>query len=205
MDKLGRVGLIARFKPLHNGGALMLEAVCERAGHVVIGIGSCNKYNARNPFTADESKDMVDKFLTGRFSNYSFISVPDFGHIPKYSDGQMWREYIFNTYGELDHFVSGNDYVSELLKNNYDIIHPASLISRDKQVRLRATEVRIEMARFGNWKELVPENVAGYLESSGLVDRFRREFGLETLGEMFEGNYSERESVDQEKSHVGEI
>ena len=204
-DKIGRVGLIARFKPLHNGGALMLESVCEKAYHVVIGIGSSNKYNARNPFTVDESKEMIDRFLAGRFSNYSFVSVPDFGHIPEYSDGQKWREYILENYGELDHFITSNDYVRKLLEKDYDIIHPASLIPKEKQFMLRATQVRVEIARDGNWKDLVPEKVAEYLEEKALVGRFRKEFGLETIAAMIDQNYSGHEDASQEKAHVGEV
>ena len=91
MTKLGKTGLIARFKPLHNGAALMLEQVCMQADHVIIGIGSCNKYNARNPFTADESRAMVDLYLRQRFSNYEFINVLDYGQIQAYKNGRRWR------------------------------------------------------------------------------------------------------------------
>ena len=91
--KLGRVGVIGRFKPLHNGGALMLDAICENADHVVIGLGSSNKYNLRNPFTGDESAGMIEAYLSPRFSNYELIHVPDFGHIQEFSDGKKWKEY----------------------------------------------------------------------------------------------------------------
>lgn len=54
--KFRKLGAIGRFKPLHLGAAAMLEALCENAEEVVIGIGSSNKYNLRNPFTAEESR-----------------------------------------------------------------------------------------------------------------------------------------------------
>lgn len=59
MKTLGAVGFIGRFKPLHNGAALALETLCEQADKVKIGIGSVNKYNLRNPFTAEESQEMI--------------------------------------------------------------------------------------------------------------------------------------------------
>jgi hypothetical protein len=37
------------------------------------------------------------------------------------------------------------------------------------------------MARGEDWRALVPPAIAGYLDRNGLVDRFRREFGLATL------------------------
>ena len=127
--KFKRVGLIGRFKPLHLGGAVMLECVCENAEHVVIGIGSSNKYNVRNPFKAHETKDMINAFLSTRFSNYEIIYVPDSGHIPEFKDGQKWRKYVLEYFGKLDCFISGNDYVRELLKNG---AHPNL---RDKRGR----------------------------------------------------------------------
>src|SRR3989344_6572629 len=121
---LGKVGLIARFKPLHIGAARMLEAVCSNADYVTIGIGSSNKYNLRNPFTASESEEMVHAFLKNRFSNYNVVHVPDFAHIPEYADGEKWKSYIIENFGDIDFFVSSNPFVTDLLKDSYKIIHP---------------------------------------------------------------------------------
>ena len=59
-------------------------------------------------------------------------------------------------------FVSANNYVSKLLSEDYKIIHPASLIPSEKWILVRATEVRVEMAKSGNWKRLVPNVVVNY-------------------------------------------
>ena len=207
MKKFGTIGVIGRFKPLHKGGAVMLETICEKAEHVKIGLGSCNKYNMRNPFTAKESRNMIDLFLSPRFSNYSTLFITDYAHISEYKDGKKWVEEVIKQYGPLDAFISGDEYVSDLLKDNYKIIHPADLIPRDKQIRLRATTVRVEMAKGGDsWKQHVPRVVADYLETSGLVDRFRREFGLETLAILDSGvDYTGHENSDEEKKHTQEV
>jgi len=182
----------------------MLEAMCQHADQVIIGLGSSNKYNLRNPFTVEESAGMVQAYLSSRFSNYHLVHVPDFAHLTEYSDGKKWKEYLVEHFGSLDHFVSGNDYVTELLKDTYDIIHPATLIPPEQHVRIRATEVRLKMARYEDWKVLVPETVAEYLESNGLVDRFRSEFGLQSIAASLEGNISGNEGYDQEKNHTKE-
>lgn len=177
----GRVGLIARFKPLHNGGAMMLEKVCSQADAVTIGIGSSNKYNARNPFTADESQAMVAAYLKDLFANYEFLQVPDFAHLPEYADGRKWKEYVLQAFGPLDYFVTANPFVRDLLADTYPVIHPAFLIPREQWIPLRATEVRIKMARGEDWQSLVPEAVRDYLLNNKLGERFCREFGEETL------------------------
>ncbi|MFH1917242.1 MAG: hypothetical protein ABIJ21_08335 [Nanoarchaeota archaeon] len=206
---LGRVGVIGRWKPLHNGAAAMLESICSQAEHVLVGIGSSNtngtvqKYNRRNPFTPRETKDMIDLLLQPRFTNYETLFIPDYGHQPECRDGQKWREHVVSAYGSLDHFITSNPYVATLLKDDYDIIHPGTIVPRSLWTRLRATEVRIAMAKGEGWRELVPGPVAAYLKTNHLVKRFREEFGLETI--MLLGtDYSREESPHEEKLHTYE-
>jgi nicotinamide-nucleotide adenylyltransferase len=191
--ELGNVGFIGRFKPLHIGGYHVLDALCRNANHVKIGIGSCNKYNIRNPFTVRESKEMIKAALIN-YSNYDFIKIPDFAHIPEFKDGQKWKEFVKEKFGNLDYFVSGNDFVRELLKDEYELLYPHDLIDEEKKLRLCSTDVRIEMARYGDWKSLVPKPVADYLENNGIVDRFRREFGLLTLASVTDYNNVKEDS-----------
>ncbi len=200
------LGVIGRFKPLHNGAALMLEAVCDQAEQVMIGIGSSNKYNLRNPFTADETEGMLRAYLSPRYDNFKIIHVPDFAQIPEYADGQQWRKYVSKDFGVLDGFVSGNDYVRELLKNDYVMIHPADIIPKERHLVIRATEVRIEMARKGSWKNLVPEEVADYLTQNNLVERFYNEFGVQTLQQLTadDETYRRTETEEEEKRHTSE-
>ncbi|KYK25451.1 hypothetical protein AYK26_05945 [Euryarchaeota archaeon SM23-78] len=201
------VGVIGRFKPLHTGGALMLETICEKAEHVIIGIGSCNKYNLRNPFTARESREMIDIYLSPKHSHYSFLYIPDFAHNPKYKNGQRWVSEVLKKYGSLDAFISGDEYVRKLLKEHYKVISPGDLIPREKWLMLRGTMVRVEIAKGGNdWKLYVPKAVSVYLEKNNLVYRFRQEFGLETLS-MLEtcDDYYLPEGSEKEKLHTQEV
>ena len=198
----GRVGLIARFKPLHNGAYKMLESVCSQADEVVIGIGSSNKYNERNPFTADESEDMINAALNQKFSNYKIIHIPDFAHIPEFSNGQQWKKYVVNKFGTLDYFISSNPFVRELLKDTYTLVYPFSLIPIGGHIQLRGTQVRLEMAKGNSWEKLVPTEVANYIKSNNLDQRFVKEFGLETLSNLANLNYNGSENFKQEKEHT---
>ena len=204
-QNLGTVGLIARFKPLHHGAALLLETVCRQAEHVKIGIGSSNKYNARNPFTVEESKVMLDLVLKQHFNNYEFLEIPDFAHLPEYQDGQKWRQYVLEKFGPLDHFVSGNTYVCELLKNDYQVIPSATLIPPEHWIKLRSSDVRLEMAQHGNWQKYVPAVIAEYLQSHGLVQRFQQQFGLETLASIVGSNAGRSETAQEEYEHTKEV
>jgi nicotinamide-nucleotide adenylyltransferase len=179
--KFNRLGLIGRFKPLHLGGAALLEAACELSETVLIGIGSSNRYNHRNPFTAKESEEMIRRFLSERFTNYKIIYIPDFGHISEYKDGNKWVDYVIDEFSSLDAFVTGNPYVKKLLIPYYDILNPFEIIPKVKQIQLRATQVRLKMVKDEDWQSLVPKEVEDYLSSSGLYNRIKLEFGKEIL------------------------
>ena len=174
INHLKRVGMIARWRPVHRGHASVLCALCDRADEALIGIGSANRYNARNPFTLDETRQMIQLVLADR-ENYQLIPVPDL------DDGPRWREMVIALFGHLDLFVTDNPYVENLLAKDYRLIKPVDLIPADERVAIDGMMVRREMARGNDWRELVPDPIAEFITAQGLDTRFRREFGLETL------------------------
>ncbi len=174
MDRLDCIGMVARWRPVHRGHAPVLRALCERASQALIGIGSSNRYDLRNPFTLEETIDMIRLVLTGR-QNYTLIPVPDL------DDGPRWRIMVIELFGALDLFVTDNPYVSSLLVADYRIVKPVELVPEDEKMALDGSMVRREMARGDGWQALVPKEVADYIAARRLDERFRREFGLQTL------------------------
>jgi nicotinamide-nucleotide adenylyltransferase len=169
-----KIGMIARWKPLHLGHVAVLQALCQRGDFVLIGMGSSNRYNVRNPFTAVETEDML-RLALNRFDNYKIIPVPDL------DDGPRWRVLVRDLFGELDLFVTDNPYVTSLLEKDYRIIRPVELLPSEEQVRINGNMVRAMMARGEKWQAWVPESCADYIQKNKLDERFRKEFGLETL------------------------
>ncbi len=171
----GIIGTVGRFKPVHKGHAIMLEALCKNAEHVIIGIGSNNKYDYRNPFTAQESAAMIDLVLKPHYSNYSIVEVPDF------DNGPVWRQHVLTLYGPLDAFATANDYVRSLLKDDYRLILPVTLVPKEQHIYLNATMIRVAIARGEPWQHLVPATVVSYITQHHLDQRFCNEFGLATI------------------------
>lgn len=196
------VGCVGRFRPLHLGSAAMLDSLCKQAEQAIIGVGSANKYDARNPWTAEETGGMIDAYLSPRFTNYQIILVPDYAQQPEYADGQRWKSHVRDAFGELDAFVTGNAFVEELLKDTYRIIHPLEIIPPERMVPVHGTMVRNAMAVSGPWERLVPAEVADYLGSRGLVGRFRDEFGLETMASFARAPRAPVESARQEREYA---
>jgi nicotinamide-nucleotide adenylyltransferase len=174
LSRVPRIGMVARWKPVHLGHAAVLEALLERGEHVSIGIGSSNRYGLQNPFTAAESAEMI-RLVLGDRQGYAIVEVPDLGHGPR------WRAMVADLMGPLDLFVTANAYVRDLMREVYRVVHPVSLLPPERRIPLDGTRVRKAMARGEAWRDMVPPEVASYLERKGLVQRFRREFGLATL------------------------
>ena len=173
-EHVNRIGMVARWQPIHRGHASVLRALCNRASQALIGIGSSNRHDLRNPFTLEERIDMVRLALPGH-TNYSLIPVPDL------DDGPRWREMVVNLFGALDLFVTDNPYVASLLAADYKTIKPVELVPKDERVAVNGSMVRKEMAQGDGWQALVLEEIAAYITANHLDERFRREFGLQTL------------------------
>ena len=205
MKKFERIGLVGRFRPLHKGAASVLLSLCEQAELVIIGIGSSNKYNVRNPFTPQEAEGMIRAFFDGKEGNFEFRHIPDFAHMSEYRNGEKWKKTVLRELGELDGFVTGNPYVKKLLGTHYKIYDAFDIVPEDKRVTVRGTVVRQRMADFDDWQSLLPSETINYLEKNDLVERFRRTFADETLmNSKDEDDITERESLEDEKKHARE-
>lgn len=170
--------MIARWKPVHLGHAAVLRALVRSADHVVLGIGSSNKLDVHNPFTAAETRAMLALALGDDQARCTVLDIPDLGDPPR------WRLMVRELLGPLDQFVTANPWVEGLMRPDYPVVHPVTLLAPGEQVRVSGTMVRVAMARGGDWERLVPPAVANYLLDRGLAARFVREFGLETLSLM---------------------
>jgi nicotinamide-nucleotide adenylyltransferase len=173
-EHFDRIGMVARWQPVHRGHVPVLRALCDRASQALIGIGSSNRHDLRNPFTLEERTDMV-RLALGERTNYALIPVPDL------DDGPRWREMVVDLFGSLDLFVTDNPYVTSLLTDSYKTIKPVELVPKDERIAVNGSMVRKEMARGDDWRALVPEEISDYITAGHLDERFRREFGLQTL------------------------
>lgn len=173
-DRFGTIAMIARWRPVHLGHTPVLRALCERSNRAIIGIGSANRYNLRNPFSLAETIDML-KLALADYDNYELLPIDDL------DDGPRWRERVMPMLGPIDLFVTANPYVAKLLHKDYPICRPVSLIADADKIPLDGTMVRHEMAAGGEWVKMVPGDIADYIKTNKLDERFRREFGLEAL------------------------
>ncbi len=174
------VGVIGRFRPVHLGHQALLGALCRMAGRVRIGIGSANRYGRRNPFTAEETREMIDAVLAG--TAYEVVPLDDFGHRPEHADGARWRQQVVEAFAGCAWIVSGNPYVAGLLAPCFRVLHPIEVLAPEERIAISSSRVRQAMAAGAPWRQHVPAAVARCLEERGLVARLRREFPPQGAG-----------------------
>ncbi|HBP20218.1 MAG TPA: hypothetical protein DEA08_20815 [Planctomycetes bacterium] len=154
-----------RFQPVHRVHAALVAAMSARADEVVLGVGSADTYDARNPFSYEERVEML-----AALGHDNLVVVP----IPDLHDGPRWGALVRERLGPLERLVAANGYVRRLLGETYRLSHPLELIPPSP---VSGSRVRAALARGDDWQALVPASVAALIEARGLDRRVRREFG----------------------------
>lgn len=166
------VAMVARWKPVHLGHAAVLRGLMRNAERVSIGIGSSNIIDARNPFSAAESAEMLAR-VVGVSTNVTIFEVPDLG------DGPRWRDWLVERLGDVDLFVTANPCVASLMRVVMPVAHPVHFVPEAERIALNATMVRQRMLAGEPWDHLVPPAVAAYLRERCLVERFVKAFAAQ--------------------------
>ena len=148
--------LIGRFQPFHLGH---LEAVLfglSKVDMLFIGIGSSNKsHQIRNPFTADERKEMIVTSLSDKILKQ--ISIQ---YIPDSNDHSKWTHSIDEIIPEYDVVFSNDDFTHKLFGKRGKNVISVELKSRKN---LSGSNIRQMILTDENWQELVPDGTRNIL------------------------------------------
>ncbi len=188
--QLYRVVTIMRAKPPHRNHVAMLEALCQKAEHVTINIGSSNKLGNKNPFYPHETEEMMRLALEGKYDNFDIKYMPDFEDRVK-GDGtgdKEWTRYFLRQNPDFTEIVCNNDWVLGCLEPQrwskpggppkFDYVSPDQVLPQkdmlyDKGEYISATVVRTRMVNDGDWESCVVPGVAKYIKEHDLVARVK--------------------------------
>ena len=148
--------LIGRFQPFHLGHLEAIKFALSNVEHLHVGIGSSNKsHEERNPFTADERKEMIlssiDDTITKRLSIH---------FIPDVDDHSKWTHLVDEIIPEYDVVFSNDDFTHELYGKRGKSIISVDLKSRSN---LSGTNIRNLILTDQDWKEFVPSGTRDVL------------------------------------------
>ena len=157
--------MVGRFQPFHNGHLYLSNQILQECDELIIAIGSAQfNYIYKDPFTAGERVLMIHAALLE-----SKIDLTRCYVIPIVNDenNARWLAHLRSMVPSFNILYSGNDFVTNLVSQEIKIKKP--LFSK-KNV-YNGTNIRKQMARMQNWKNLVPNAVFRVIEEIGGVKR----------------------------------
>lgn len=156
--------LIGRFQPFHLGHLDAVKFALSSVDELLIGIGSSNKFNEkRNPFTADERKQMIESSLDettlGKIKIY---------YIPDVNDHERWTYQIDEIVPKYDTVFSNDEFTHTLFgKRGIKVI---SVPLKQREI-LSGTDIRVKIREDQDWFGLVPEGTKKVLLKINAKDR----------------------------------
>ena len=158
--------LIGRFQPFHLGHLEAVHFGLSKVDTLFIVIGSSNKsHQDRNPFTADERKEMITSSLDRKIlERVSIYYIPDLG------DHSKWTYSIDEIIPNYDAVFSNDDFTHELFGKRGKKMIPVEL--QDRQ-NLSGTNIRqmIKDAKF--WEDFVPDGTRNVLNMIDAKNRLQ--------------------------------
>lgn len=142
-DNTGLV--IGRFQPPHAGHFYLIEAALAVADNVIVGIGSANARDEKNPFTALRR----ELLLRNELRNMGVEKRVRFVYLNDYEDDNMWCDKALeqaNQLGKANVIVGNNGWVNNIFrKKGYRALEIPEL----NRLQLNATAVRADMREKG--------------------------------------------------------
>lgn len=159
--------LIGRFQPFHKGHLAAVDFGLSNAESLWIGIGSSNRsYEKKNPFTADERKEMILSSLNSKKSErVKIFFIPDIG------DHERWTYHVDSIVPPYDVVFSNDDFTIKLYGKRKKNVIEVPLLKRDM---ISGTNIRELISNGKEWLDLVPEGTRKVLLKIDAKDRLSK-------------------------------
>ena len=160
-----RALFIGRFQPFHNAHLLDIKSITKEVNQIIIAIGSSQEQNTiENPFSCNERKQMIVNVLKKhKIKNCKIHPVPDL------YDDEKWLRYIKKNLPKSDFLYSGNPWTLKCFKKYNLNVNKIKLVKG-----ISSTIIRERMLKDKNWQDLVPKEVADYINKIKGVERIKR-------------------------------
>jgi nicotinamide-nucleotide adenylyltransferase len=148
--------LIGRFQPFHIGHLSAVKFALSQVENLWIGIGSSDKsYEKRNPFTADERKEMILSSLDPQSAKKIGVY-----YIPDTGDHDKWTYHVDAIVPKYEIVFSNDDFTLSLYKKRGIKTISVPLLQRET---VSGTNIREMIAGDKDWSALVPQGTRNTL------------------------------------------
>ncbi|MCS6768683.1 MAG: nicotinamide-nucleotide adenylyltransferase [Candidatus Nitrosocaldus sp.] len=176
--------LVGRFQPFHLGHLSAVEHALGMVDLLWLVIGSAQKsHEPKNPFTAGERLEMIKRALDARgIDPRRWHAVPVYDADVHY----LWVAQVNMLVPRYDIVLTNDPFTGMLFREHGREVREVPLLNRGE---LSGTEVRRRIAMDGEWRILVPEQVAAVIDA---VDGARRVKMLHAMHDGHGGRYAHR-------------
>jgi nicotinamide-nucleotide adenylyltransferase len=156
---------IGRFQPFHNAHLSDIKLAMKEGYSVIIAIGSSQESGTKgNPFSYEERAEMISKtLLANNIDNHDILAISDI------NNDQKWVEHVKSIVKRFDIVYTGNNFTEKLFNEKGIAVRKITLIPH-----VSATEIRKRILHGNKWKELVPKEVAEFIEKMNGVERIKQ-------------------------------
>ncbi|MFC1742160.1 nicotinamide-nucleotide adenylyltransferase [Nanoarchaeota archaeon] len=160
--------ILGRFQPFHNGHLKVIQDAHKEDRHITIVLGSSQEKDTnRNPFSADERRQMITRTLNPINIEVAFIEVPDI---------QCDNSYIKHV---EKHLKSKPDRIITENQKTYNLFTEAgyNVQLTERYFGISASDIRRRISTGQEWKDRVPPQVTEYLKEIDGIERIKRSSG----------------------------
>ncbi len=152
---------IGRFQPFHKGHLSVVKQMEKECSSIIIGVGSAQKERElHDPLSGGQRIEIINRVLKNRLSiPYDVYPIPDIECYP------AWTHYVKAILPSFDRVYANSSAVLDLFK---EIRVESVEVEEINRKEYSGTEIRRRIAEGEDWKHLVPEEVAEYLEDMEL-------------------------------------
>lgn len=153
-----RKGLvIGRFQPFHLGHKYLIEKALEVSEKIIIGIGSSNKNDEKNPYPADVRVEFLKKFVKEEKLEKRVSKIIKLYDNP---DDDVWFENLIKKTGKFDVTVGNNPWNNGIIERHGII---AMTIGFYKRHRLEGIKIRKLIEEEKKWEDRVPQYLVRHI------------------------------------------
>jgi nicotinamide-nucleotide adenylyltransferase len=165
----GRGLFVGRFQPFHKGHLHGIHDILREVDELIIAVGSAQfSHTIENPFTAGERIEMIRRALSADEvdpSKYMLMPVADV------NVHSLWVPHVRSLVPHFDVVFSNKPLVKMLFAEAGFNVQPFNFYHREEY---SATEIRKKIIQEDeSWKDLVPREVAKFIESIKGDERLR--------------------------------
>nr|MDO8098046.1 nicotinamide-nucleotide adenylyltransferase [Candidatus Njordarchaeota archaeon] len=160
---------VGRFQPFHKGHLHVIHDILRKVDEIIIAVGSAQcSHTIEDPFTAGERIEMIRQAVTsGHIDPSKYLLTP----VTDVNDNRLWVSHVRSLVPHFDVVFSNKPLVKILFTEaGFKVLS----IKFHQRERYSATDIRRKIiAKDEEWKNLVPKEVAEFIESIKGDERLR--------------------------------